>query len=555
MEARVHEEQRPKRMRSQAVRVRGEGVVDDGVGVDDEKGTTLLDLNAQLDAMECTGGTRSTPAPFAKTEGEGEASGRRKGEGERGGESVMLTPESVLGSGLAFKTPPAPSGSQGPAKGGSKGIISGLLKAAKPLPDLETALNIRGDMLESRSQASSGASTKTPSTSNTCNTDGSSFDSPVPTLRTDLAAEFSGGRPSGSVQKDGIRQPPSVLKQRRVYSVLHQEADSDGSGGLGGVLNFGGPINRTSSLDETKVLAATKVPSALLRSESIVIPELFMHMSHFEFTRQIGSSQCSEVWLVKHKYNRRNFAVKQRHFSSKQERDKCKREMQSVADLPPHPNIVFYYRAWQEDSYVFTQMEFCEGGTLKQKLAGAQDESLGTAGGSRRMVLPVGEILRLVGEIALGLSFLEDHGVLHLDIKPENIYLDGEGTYHIGDFGLAVLGQLGWDWEEGDGRYLAPELLDDEAQATSKADVYSFGAVLFESCTGRTIPTNRIELESGSGGGEVPGSFKDLIARELLSCGVPDSLCDMIYPMLSFKPQDRPSAHQLIRWCDEATAT
>lgn len=48
--------------------------------------------------------------------------------------------------------------------------------------------------------------------------------------------------------------------------------------------------------------------------------------------------------------------------------------------------------------------------------------------------------------------------MLHLDIKPENIFLDSGGTLKIGDFGLAVLRRQ-WEWEEGDGAYVAPELL------------------------------------------------------------------------------------------------
>lgn len=48
--------------------------------------------------------------------------------------------------------------------------------------------------------------------------------------------------------------------------------------------------------------------------------------------------------------------------------------------------------------------------------------------------------------------------MLHLDIKPENVFLDSGGTLKIGDFGLAVLRRQ-WEWEEGDGAYVAPELL------------------------------------------------------------------------------------------------
>jgi membrane-associated tyrosine/threonine-specific cdc2-inhibitory kinase len=63
-------------------------------------------------------------------------------------------------------------------------------------------------------------------------------------------------------------------------------------------------------------------------------------------------------------------------------------------------------------------------------------------------------------QIAAGLQYLHSKCVLHLDIKPENIFLDASGTLKIGDFGLAVLKRQ-WEWEEGDGAYVAPELLQE----------------------------------------------------------------------------------------------
>ena len=356
--------------------------------------------------------------------------------------------------------------------------------------------------------------------------DSGSFESPVPNLRSGIGGPPDG--PPGAVESFFMpmnihnRAPPSVRKQRRVYTIFPSATTSTSSENSTGAASAGGmEIHRASSLDETKVLAST----SLLRTESIVIPELFNHMRHFDFIRRIGSSQYSEVWLVKHKYNQQLYAVKQRHFSSKDERNKCAREMQSVAELPPHDNIVFYYRSWQEDSYVFTQMDYCSGGTLKQKL---EEQTTQT--------LSVEDILTLVLEVGRGLSFLEGHRILHLDLKPENIYLDSEGVYHIGDFGLAVLGS-DWDWEEGDGRYLAPELLDDNAKATEKADIYSFGAVLFECATKKNVPRNRSTFTEDT--------FKDL------ECKLPRCLVDLIMSMLAVKPQDRPSADAIIHECDK----
>lgn len=450
----------------------------------------------------------------------------KAGAAERGVKDIVdvtSTPESVLGSGLALKTPPTAD-------------ASAKVQPLHPLPEIST--NPIGDLTAmvlgerepgANTSSASGESLRTPSLQQS----GSTFESPVPTLRTDFGPDSAATpRFPGNALDTALdtatpfaREPPSVARQRKTYSYHLQqqleEADSCEAGGGGGRLDLGNGvfILRTSSLDDTKVLAATKSNNALLRSESIVIPELFMHMSHFDFIRRCGFSQTSEVWLVKHKYNGKFFAVKQRHFSSKSERNVCAREMQSVADLPPHPNIVFYYRAWQEDSNVFTQMEYCGGGNLRQKLEAQQGGGLGLT-----------EVLRLMAEVGRGLSFLEGHSVLHLDIKPENIYLDEAGVYHIGDFGLAVSTE-GADWDDGDGRYLAPELLNDATVPTTEADVYSFGCVLFEACTGLSAK----------------GRDREAVRRAMVEDReFPPELAHLVGRMLSEDPRERPNAADVV---------
>jgi membrane-associated tyrosine/threonine-specific cdc2-inhibitory kinase len=67
--------------------------------------------------------------------------------------------------------------------------------------------------------------------------------------------------------------------------------------------------------------------------------------------------------------------------------------------------------------------------------------------------------------------------VLHLDVKPANVFFDGAAAAKLGDFGLALLAGQPWVGEEGDGAYVAPELLR-AGEPTPAADVYSFGATL-----------------------------------------------------------------------------
>lgn len=237
------------------------------------------------------------------------------------------------------------------------------------------------------------------------------------------------------------------------------------------------PLDRTSSLNEAKVLLATQ----LKRTDSMVSPQLFHFDDHFEFEEVIGRSSMSEVFRVRHKISGDPYAVKRsrRKFASRAHRRRCLHEIQAVAGLPPHPNVVGQYRAWQQGGHFYIQMDLCEGGSLQQLLrqAGADD----------RIGLGEAAAWQVAAEVAAGLAFLHAAGVLHLDVKPGNVFADGAGGLRLGDFGLAVLRHQ-WEWEEGDGDYVAPELLAAGSNAAPAADLFSLGATLYECVAGQKLP-------------------------------------------------------------------
>ena len=69
-----------------------------------------------------------------------------------------------------------------------------------------------------------------------------------------------------------------------------------------------------------------------------------------------------------------------------------------------------------------------------------------------------------------------------LDVKPDNVFLDERGTYKLGDFGVAYVRGSGWELQDGDGGYVAPEVLSmsHTSPPTPAADVFSLGATLYE---------------------------------------------------------------------------
>ncbi|XRB08852.1 membrane-associated tyrosine- and threonine-specific cdc2-inhibitory kinase [Pycnococcus provasolii] len=231
-------------------------------------------------------------------------------------------------------------------------------------------------------------------------------------------------------------------------------------------------VDRTDSLNETKVLVA------LQRTESVVNPQLFRYENHFVFVQQLGATQTSEVWHVKQKSDGSDWALKKsRHdFRGKADRERLVAEIKSVANLPVHPHIIRYKRAWQQDSHLYTQMELANNGTLTLLI---------DRNGGRLFEQALWLVL---GEMSSALELLSQHGVQHLDIKPDNIFVDTTGHCKLGDFGSALRSATSSaSWEEGDGRYVSPELLDESAPPSTASDVFSLGASLYHAAYGRPL--------------------------------------------------------------------
>ncbi len=163
--------------------------------------------------------------------------------------------------------------------------------------------------------------------------------------------------------------------------------------------------------------------------------------------------------------------------------DRLRREARHVARLA-HPHIVSVFDVGQHDAFFFYTMRLVEGESLRERLA--RDEAL-----------PEAEAVRIALNIAQALAYAHAVGVLHLDIKPANILLDGDSEPHLADFGLARHAESGPD-DAGNGisgtpHYMAPEQADSSRGALSPAtDVFALGATLFEMLSGRTpLPSGR----------------------------------------------------------------
>src|SRR5204862_2246414 len=143
-----------------------------------------------------------------------------------------------------------------------------------------------------------------------------------------------------------------------------------------------------------------------------------------------------------------------------------------------HPNILPIYEVGQgEDGQPFFSMKYAAGGSLQKAGPALQGEPR--------------ECARLMAKVARAVQYAHEHGVLHRDLKPGNILLDGHGEPFVTDFGLAKWLDTTTDLTPtlaifGTPGYIAPEQAKGPAaKLTPVADVYSLGAILFDLFTGR----------------------------------------------------------------------
>lgn len=144
-----------------------------------------------------------------------------------------------------------------------------------------------------------------------------------------------------------------------------------------------------------------------------------------------------------------------------------------------HPNVVTVHDCVRlDDGRVAIVMEFVSGGSLREKLNDAPDG------------LPLEQALKWAREIAEGLRAAHAAGLVHRDVKPDNVLIDEAGTARVSDFGLAFSDDVKQPRYTQTGAaagtpgYMPPELWRGEAAAV-RSDVFSYGAMLYEILTGR----------------------------------------------------------------------
>ena len=212
----------------------------------------------------------------------------------------------------------------------------------------------------------------------------------------------------------------------------------------------------------------------------IDVREADWRLGNYQILEEIGRGGMGVIYRARQRHSRRIVAVKRiltYHADSQETLVRFRREAEAAARLD-HPNILPIYEVGEnEDGLPSFSMKFAAGGSLADAAPDLRKEP-------RRIV-------KLMAKVARAVEYAHAQGILHRDLKPGNILLDGRGEPLVSDFGLAKWLDTTSDLTHtltifGTPGYIAPEQAKGSAaKLTPTADIYSLGAILFNLLTGR----------------------------------------------------------------------
>ena len=239
-----------------------------------------------------------------------------------------------------------------------------------------------------------------------------------------------------------------------------------------------------------------------------IIGELFD--GRYQILRKLGTGGMANVYLAEDQELGRRVAIKildDRHANDEQFVERFRREAKNAAALS-HPNIVSIYDRGEAEGTYYIAMEYLDGRTLKELILSRGDA-------------PVAVVVEYARQILSALRFAHRHGIVHRDIKPHNVLVDGEGRVKVTDFGIARAGTSQMTEVGsivGTAQYLSPEQARG-GEVDQRSDLYSLGVLMYEMLTG-TVPFNgdtpvEIAMKHLSQTPEPPSARRPDVPREL----------------------------------------
>ena len=228
------------------------------------------------------------------------------------------------------------------------------------------------------------------------------------------------------------------------------------------------------------MVSDTPLPSGGSPSRFGRIPLLNTTLAgRYTLEREVGSGGMAVVYLAHDRKHDRKVAVKvlRPELSSLIGPDRFVHEIQVAARLN-HPGILSVYDSGESDAHLFYVMPYVEGESLRKKL-------------DREGQPPMNEALSIVGAVASALEHAHARGVIHRDVKPENILLY-QGVPMLMDFGIALAASAAADARlthtgllVGTPQYMSPEQAAGERELDARSDQYSLACILYEMLAGQ----------------------------------------------------------------------
>ena len=199
--------------------------------------------------------------------------------------------------------------------------------------------------------------------------------------------------------------------------------------------------------------------------------------SRYEIIRYIGGGGMSRVYLARDMILDRDVAIKILNYDFSNEEELKRRFMREAlsATSLTHPNIVNIYDVGEDGDFYYLVMEYVDGQTLKEYIV-------------EHGPLTPEQAIPIMEQLVSAISNAHYNGIIHRDIKPQNILMDHDGNVKITDFGIAMAlsatVQTRTNSVLGTVHYLSPEQARG-GMATKKSDIYALGIVLYELLTGK----------------------------------------------------------------------
>src|SRR3954469_25421030 len=267
--------------------------------------------------------------------------------------------------------------------------------------------------------------------------------------------------------------------------------------------------------------------------------------SAYRLEKELGGGGMSRVFVAEETRLARRVVIKvlPPDLALEMRVDRFNREIQLSASLQ-HPHIVPLLAAGGADEILYYTMPFVEGEALRTRL-------------SREGELPVRDAIRILVDVADALAYAHARGVVHRDIKPDNVLLSGQHAV-VADFGVAKAvsqaksesGLTSVGVALGTPAYMAPEQAAGDPNIDHRADIYAFGAMAYEMLTGRSPFAGLAPHQMLAAHVTEP-----VVPVTDLRPAIPPALAELVMSCLAKNPADRPQTADVMLATLEAMAT